>query len=100
MNFLATDAKLGTRAPFLASLSDGFDEALRIVIAPAKRGRNDRPTVVEESETSEPIRQLLARCTPLIPDESCRYELVFERYLLYQVRNESYAAGDSPDEVR
>lgn len=36
---------------------------------------------------------------PLCPDENAKIELIFENYLLYQVRNESYCVFDA-DEVR
>lgn len=35
---------------------------------------------------------------PLCPDENAKIELIFENYLLYQVRNESYCVFDA-DEV-
>ena len=57
-------------APFLLSLSDDQDLTLRVVIAFPKDGEAG----------SDPGSQV--------------YEIVFENYILYQMRNESYTSWD------
>lgn len=81
--------------PFLTELRDGPDNELHIAIMGA---------VVEEDSGScdsygNPlVDQLLAQCKPIVPDHSQRFDIVFEDYIIYQVRNESYSSYDASAE--
>lgn len=84
----------GRNDPFLRQLREAEENQLHITICGA----------VTAPETAYPIGNdavdaVLARCTPLIPDMAETMEIVFEDYILYQVRNESFCSYD-PQEIR
>ncbi len=83
------------RAPFLLTLSEDSENELHITLCCAKAEANAQAP----STGNAALDGILARCTLLCPDESAKIGLVFENYLLYQVRNESYCVFDA-DEVR
>ena len=83
------------RAPFLLTLREEDENELRVTLCCAKTEANAQAP----STGNAALDGILARCTPLCPDESAKIELIFENYLLYQVRNESYCIFDA-DEVR
>lgn len=94
-SFMSLDQQLGGHAPFLVSLSDGPDNELRIVIAPAVVG----VAGAGPGDTGSGIlNDILSKCRPIEPDKATLYEIYFENYIIYQVKNESYAAYD-PDEI-
>ena len=97
MTFEMLDAVLGDHAPFLLSLSDGLQEELRLVIAGAKVGEegSQMPELDEMDETTrEALHTVLAKTQPIEADEECLYEICFHDYILYQIRNESFASCD------
>ena len=71
------------------------ENELHITICCAKA----EPNAQTPSTGNAALDDILAHCTPLCPDENAKIELIFENYLLYQVRNESYCVFDA-DEVR
>ena len=85
----------GRRAPFLLTLCEEDENELHITICCAKA----EPNAQTPSTGNAALDDTLAHCTPLSPDENAKIELIFENYLLYQVRNESYCVFDA-DEVR
>lgn len=84
----------GRRAPFLLTLCEEDENELHITICCAKA----EPNAQTPSTGNAALDDILAHCTPLCPDENAKIELIFENYLLYQVRNESYCVFDA-DEV-
>ena len=84
----------GRRAPFLLTLCEEDENELHITICCAKA----EPNAQTPSTGNAALDDILAHCTPLYPDENAKIELIFENYLLYQVRNESYCVFDA-DEV-
>ena len=60
----------------------------------------DRPTLVSvDKHPNEIERTLLADTNPIeITDKSAIYEVTFEDYVMYSVRNESYVHGNDYDE--
>ena len=82
----------GRSLPFLCELREG--EGLHITLCGAIAAEAPGP-----SGSSPPMDPTLARCTPIGPEPEKKLEIVFEDYLLYQVRNESFCTYD-PDEVR
>lgn len=83
----------GDSMPFLAKLQEKTENELHITIFGAAVGEED------EGARGDPVLdQVLADCKPIIPDSSRRFDVVFEDYILYQVRNESYAAYDASAE--
>mgnify|MGYP005782314049 FL=1 len=97
MTFEMLDAVLGDHAPFLLSLSDGLQEELRLVIAGAKVGEEGSkiPEFDEMDETTkDALHTVLAKTQPIEADEERLYEICFHDYILYQIRNESFASCD------
>lgn len=84
----------GRRAPFLLTLCEEDENELHITICCVKA----EPNAQTPSTGNAALDDILAHCTPLCPDENAKIELIFENYLLYQVRNESYCVFDT-DEV-
>ena len=79
--------------PFLAKLQEVTENELHVTILGAAVGEAD------EGPCGDPVLdQVLAGCKPIVPDPSRRVVVIFEDYILYQVRNESYAAYDASAE--
>ena len=83
----------GRRDPFLRELREAEENQLHITICGA----------VTALEAAHPtgngaVDAVLAHCTPLLPDTAETMEIVFEDYVLYQVRNESFCSYD-PQEI-
>lgn len=77
-------------APFLLSFSDDQDLTLRVVIAFPKDGKAGS----NPGSLNEKVKDLLDKCVPVGADMDQVYEIVFENYILYQMRNESYTSWD------
>lgn len=102
MTFQELDQALGDHAPFLLSLTDGPQESLRLVIAPAAVGPagSDVPDLEDmDPSTRETLQDILAKTRPIQADEGRQYEITFPGYILYQVRSESFCSFD-PSEIR
>lgn len=78
--------------PFLIELSEGEDNrlAIKVAIAAAGEGSFD----VSTWDNNSRIAELISKSTPICPDYDNIYEIVFDRYIMYQVRNESYSSWD------
>ena len=85
----------GRRAPFLLTLCEENENELHITLCCAKAEANAQTSSTENAA----LDSILARCTPLCPDGNAKIVFIFENYLLYQVRNESYCVPDA-DEIR
>lgn len=86
---------MGESMPFLVKLQEETENELHVTILGAAVGKE----VKAGGSCGEPVLdQLLADCQPIVPDPSRRFEVIFEDYILYQVRNESYAAYDASAE--
>lgn len=95
MTFEELDKIFGKYAPFMLSLSDTEDNELSVTIALSEIGE-----IGELSESDEPnpaIRELLSKSRPLLPNESRVFTITFERYIIYQVGNESFCSGNPND---
>ena len=103
MEFEELDRIIGGHAPFLISLSDGQLEELRLVIAGAEVGESgaDVPDFSDMGEaTKKSLQEILAKTRPIEINERRQYEIYFQDYILYQVRNESYCSFDDHEEIR
>ena len=97
ISFTQADGLLAAadQMPFLEELKEGPDNALRVVILGA---------IVEDAAAAgDPcgnpvLDQILAQCSPILPDASRKVEILFGDYILYQVRNESYCSYDEREE--
>ena len=72
---------------YLGEISEPEDNSLRLAIEEAG--------VSEEEETIEIAGKKLSGLRAIeVTDQSCIYEVIFETYIAYSVRNESYALPD------
>ena len=90
-------------APFLCGLGEQGDNELRLVINGSKLGNVDGDAAAPHPSPSHggnaALDGILRDCRPIEPGDGPWIELVFEDYIIYQVRNESYCSYD-PSEVR
>lgn len=103
MIFEELDSVIGDHAPFLVSLEDGVREELRLVIAAAEVGEPgaDVPDFSDMGEaTNKSLQEILAKTRPIEINERRQYEIYFQDYILYQVRDESYCSFDDHEEIR
>ncbi|MCM1023427.1 MAG: hypothetical protein NC395_05140 [Prevotella sp.] len=83
-------------APFLLSMEDNGDNCLKIVITLPKNGKQGEGA--EELLTgNKKLNDLIMKSYPVYEDTDNAYEIIFERYIIYQCRNESYTAYDSSE---
>ncbi|MBQ8568688.1 MAG: hypothetical protein IJ446_05670 [Oscillospiraceae bacterium] len=80
-------------APFIIGISDDNNNRLSIKISAAVKGEND----CGDKTDCEELDKILSSAYPICPDEDNVYEIIFERYILYLTRNESYCASDEHD---
>lgn len=77
-------------APFLLSIEDNEENILRILIAFPKEG--------EEGESMDAypdaVKDILKNAKPICEDMDQVYEIIFDNYIIYQNRNESYTIWD------
>lgn len=82
---------------FLIDIGEPEENTLRIVVEEGKLGEQITKKDLEKSkdEVNEAINSIKLGSYPVITDENCfAYEIVFDTYIAYFVRNESYADGD------
>lgn len=85
------NAEFGNNLPFVISLSDTLDNSLSICVAPSVKLKGGGDLCPEESPE---VRSLLADACRIHPADNDIYEIIFTRYIMYQVRNESFFSGD------
>ena len=78
-------------APFLIRSEDREELRVSFIIAFPKY-----ECVPESSVGNEKLDAVLANATAVCPGEE-QYEILFENYILYQVRNESYASSNNEE---
>lgn len=83
---------------FVLSVIDGINtnNELRIIVALSHYGETG--SGAEDLEYA-PLKDIVSQCRSIEVDEENLYEIYFENYVMYQVRNESYCSYD-PYEVR
>ena len=79
-------------APFVLSVTDNADNELIIILSLAKIGQK---CITDDDNTK--LNEILKNAVPVQADEDNIYEIVFERYIIYQCRNESYTAFDNTE---
>ena len=78
-------------APFAISVNENSDNELNIIIAmPA-------PINSKPDYDNQGINEILSNATRVGPDLNRMYEIRFERYIIYQCRNESYTCWDASE---
>ncbi|MGI8788484.1 MAG: hypothetical protein ACR2HG_12065 [Pyrinomonadaceae bacterium] len=82
---------------FLTEIGEPEENVLRIVI---EEGKLSEPTKEENiTESNEALKSIIAGSREIMSDESCYlYEIVFDTYIAYSVRNESYAIPEDSSE--
>lgn len=88
----------GKNALFLLSLSEQTDNELRLVLCGSKTGEAEkRKKIPPENPVDRKLQELLAGCRPILPDTANLWEVIIDRYILYQVRNESFYSDDTQE---
>lgn len=81
-------------APFLLSLQDAPDNVLKIVIAFPMEGEEGADLENFPEPYKSRVEDMLIHSRPVYEDMEQVYEIVFEDYVIYQNRNESYTVWD------
>ena len=81
-------------APFLLSLEDTPDNVLRIVIAFPMEGEEGADIDDFPEPYKSRVEDILIHSRPVSEDPNQVYEIVFDDYVIYQNRNESYTVWD------
>lgn len=79
-------------APFVLSVTDTRDNELRIILSLAKTGQ-----MGISNDDNTKLNEILENAVPVQTDEDNLYEILFEKYIIYQCRNESYTAFDDTE---
>ena len=82
-------------APFLIKSEEGEDNSVRFTVA-LSICEDTKNTKVDNIEQNF-LKDLLKNKFLILKDDKEVYEIVFERYILYQVRNESFCSKDDYD---
>ena len=88
--FAPVDQTLGDHMPFLVSLEENGENELHIVLSAAVVGENT-PDITDG--LTAPVADVVSKCSPILPGNKT-IDIRFDNYILYQVRNESYASPD------
>ncbi|MBE6875599.1 MAG: hypothetical protein E7496_02565 [Ruminococcus sp.] len=80
------------QGPFLVSLSEEYDNDLKLVVSLSYTGETEE---ILDDMGNPALGELLRKSRPIYPDENQTYEILFEGYILYQTRNESYTSWDN-----
>ena len=91
LEFGAKNIECGELAPFVISINDDMDNLLKIMLSLPSVGGKD--SNIEDTGVDK-LNELLKNCAPIYPDEGSIYEIMFENYIMYQTRNESYCSWD------
>lgn len=93
INFGTENKELKT-LPFLIKSIEEVDNDITFIVSLPIIG--EKGTGIEEIEDMEipGLKELSIESRPIYPDENNLYEIVFEDYVLYQTRNESYTSWD------
>ncbi|MBQ8541624.1 MAG: hypothetical protein IJ435_09160 [Clostridia bacterium] len=84
------------KGAFLERLEEGEDNKLTVTISLSTNGEVGENIPNYEEDV---IKRILEKAKPVYPDKENTYEIYFDNYVMYQVRNESFAAFDE-DEAR
>ena len=84
------------KGTFLVKLEEWEENRLRIVISLSTCG--DVGENIPNNEKNV-IKRILKKARPIYPNNEKTYEIYFDNYVMYQVRNESFVAFDK-DEIR
>ena len=81
-------------APFLLSLEDAPNNVLRIVIAFPMEGEEGADLDNFPESYKSRVEDMLIHSRPVYEDMDQVYEIIFDDYIIYQNRNESYTVWD------
>lgn len=84
-------------APFVLSIEDNGDNCLKIVIALPKKGRQGEGAEDLLVKDNKKLNDLIMNSYPAYEDMDNVFEIIFERYIIYQCRNESYTIYDDSE---
>lgn len=79
------------QAPFLIKAEENEDNCIHFIVSLACKG--EKGSDINDMGI-ERLGEILSNATPIFPDKNEVYEIIFEQYILYQTRNESYCSYD------
>lgn len=77
--------------PFVLDINDDMDNRLIITVSLPVRGDKGE-NVIETG--NEKIKEIIENACPIYPSQDMIYEIIFDDYIAYQVRNESFCSKD------
>lgn len=89
--FGSDDAMCICGYPFILEIKDDMDNRLIITVSLPVRG--DKGENISETE-NEKIKEIMENAYPIYPNQDMNYEIIFDDYIAYQVRNESFCSKD------
>lgn len=78
-------------APFLVKAEENDNNCVRFIVSLAREG--EKGSNISDMGIKG-LEKILRKATPIYPAENEVYEIMFEQYILYQTRNESYCSYD------
>lgn len=98
--FGTENKEISPHAPFLLSMNDTEDNQLKIVIALPKRGEIGEGIDPEEYGNNDALKEMYMQSYPVYEDMDNVYQILFEDYIIYQCRNESYTAYGTHEVIK
>ena len=82
--------------PYILNINDNVDNVLKIIVSLPYSGEKGS----EASNTgNKDLDEILKKAYPVLIDYNEIYEIVFENYIMYQIRNESFANPDENSKI-
>ena len=82
--------------PYILNINDNIDNVLKIIVSLPYSGEKGS----EASNTgNKDLDEILKKAYPVLIDYNEIYEIVFENYIMYQIRNESFANPDENSKI-
>ena len=82
--------------PYILNINDNIDNVLKIIVSLPYSGEKGS----EASNTgNKNLDEILKKAYPVLIDYNEIYEIVFENYIMYQIRNESFANPDENSKI-
>lgn len=92
MIMFGNDSGLDTNAPFILDIHDNIDNELYIIVSLSTLGEKD--SNLSDVVENKVLLDMLKESSPIEIDNNNIFEIIFEKYIIYQTLNESYCLHD------
>ena len=82
--------------PYILNINDNIDNVLKIIVSLPYSG--EKGSEVSNTGDKE-LDEILKESYPVLINYNEIYEIVFENYIMYQIRNESFANPDENSKI-